>query len=194
MPPTITPEQASAIAEYVNTHDLSEGVGTEESACSIAAINLGLNGQLTDTIPECMSRVIGRWIINVQDAMPADMRNSPEWKQLLPIAAGTGRALEKQRADVALDWMWPVLALMQDVADDGGFGDEWRKMCEDKTQAAARVAARVAARAAAYAAADAADAAYAADAACAAAYAAAIARADFWTKANPAACLAARSM
>ena len=55
---TITPEQAAAIADYVNNHELSEGVGTAESACSIAAINLALNGRLTDAIPDCMSRVI----------------------------------------------------------------------------------------------------------------------------------------
>jgi hypothetical protein len=70
---------------------LPSGLGTEESACSIAAINLALTGELTDDIPDCMSEVIGRWIIPTQDAMPAELRNSPRWKSLLPLAAGTGQ-------------------------------------------------------------------------------------------------------
>ena len=63
-------EQRRKLETHLATHDLSRGLGTEESACSVAAINLAISGKLTDDIPECMSKVIGRWIIGVQDAMP----------------------------------------------------------------------------------------------------------------------------
>jgi hypothetical protein len=206
---TITKEQADKIAAYLATHELPKGVGTEKGACSIAAINLALTGRLTDKIPDCMSRVIGRWIIRIQDAAPHEMRNSQEWKRLLPLAAGTGRDLEKQRLAVAMDWMWTmVLPQLQPLADKRGFGDAWKRMTTEKTrEAAAAASAAAAAYAAAAAAADAAAAAYAyayADAA-AAAYAAAAAaayadaaadaaayaaRKTFWANVNPAACLA----
>ena len=39
------------------------GLGNEEAACSIAAINIAISGQFTARIPECMSKVIGKWII-----------------------------------------------------------------------------------------------------------------------------------
>src|SRR5579859_6846524 len=207
---TITAEEQAKIAAYLDTHMLPAGIGSEESACSIAAINLALTGELTDRIPACMSPVIGRWIIVVQDAMPAAMRNSAEWKRLLPLAAGTGRAAddEQQRLALVLAWVWDgVLPHLQPVADKYGFGESWRAMCNDKTACAADAAARVAdaaraayaARAAAYAAdaaarvADAARA--AADAAGRAARAAAdaaraAARAAEWKHFNPCGLLA----
>ena len=70
---TITTEQQQAIASLVASMTLTQGVGTKESACSIAAINLALSGELTDRIPVCMSVVIGKWIIGVQDEMPSNM-------------------------------------------------------------------------------------------------------------------------
>ena len=209
---TITQEQQAKIADYLATHVLPKGLGTEDSACSIAAINLALTGRLTDTIPDCMSPVIGRWIIRVQDAMPGDMRNSAQWKNLLPLAAGTGRKPgdEQRRLALILDWMWDVvLPHLQSIADARGFGASWAYMCQQKTATAADAAAAyatyatyaaaadaaaaraAAAAAAAYAtaatAADAAAAAYAADAA---ADAAAAAAAYTWKHFNPCAVLA----
>jgi hypothetical protein len=205
---TITQEQQTAIADYLATHVLPKGLGTAEAACSIAAINLALTGRLTDTVPDCMSPVIVRWIIRVQDAMPGDMRNSAQWKALLPLAAGTGRdaSAEKRRLKIILDWMWKVvLPHLQPMADAGGLGEAWKHMTDEKTAAAAAAAAYAAdayAYAAAAYAADAADAAatyatyaayatttYAADAA---AYAAAYADADAytWKHFNPCAVLA----
>jgi hypothetical protein len=173
----LTQEQTNAIANYVNNHYLPVGVGTKESACSIAAINLALTGELTDRIPECMSRVIGRWIIRVQDKMPNAMRNSEEWKSLLPLAAGTGRELEKDRITIIMNWIWTVsLPLLQPIADKRGFGEKWKEMLDGKTQQLASDAAAAAAYAAAYAA-DAYAATYAA--AAAAAYAAAAAAAAY---------------
>jgi hypothetical protein len=171
---TITIEQQTAIAEKLATMTLPSGLGTEEAACSIAAINLALTGKLTDDIPPCMSEVIGRWIISAQDAMPDEMRNSERWKQLLPLAAGTGRDKEQERLQIILDWMWgTVLPTLQLLADANGFGAEWQTMTTERTGAAAW-----AARAAAYA--------RAADAAAGAAYAAAYAAAAEWAAAKAA--------
>jgi hypothetical protein len=153
---TLTDQQRAAIAATLETMSLPSGLGDEHAACSIAAINLALTGRLTDDIPTCMSEVIGKWIIAVQDAMPDAMRNSHEWKSLLPLAAGTGREHEDKRLALILDWMWgTVLPMLQPQADAGGYGPQWRAMCEERTSAwaaaaeeAARAAEAVAAQAA----------------------------------------------
>ena len=103
---TLTQEEQNKLSQFLETRHLSKGKGTIESACSIASINLALNGKLTDAIPDCMSEVIGVWIIVVQDFCPTTVRNSLEWKRLLPLAAGTGREHEKQRLDILYDWLW----------------------------------------------------------------------------------------
>jgi hypothetical protein len=137
------------IADLVNRMHLPRGLGDKENACSIAAINLALTGELTDDIPACMSEVIGRWIIITQDLVPDDMRNSVEWKRLLPLAAGTGRDHEKERLNVLLNHMWTVaLPLLQPTANARGFGTEWRTMLKEKTGSAAEKAAEAAAWAA----------------------------------------------
>ena len=164
-----TLEAKEKLIFYLNTHTLPKGLGTEEAACSIAAINLAISGELTDTIPECMSKVIGKWIINIQDAIPTELRNSTEWKFLLPQAAGTGREKEQERKEIIMNWMWTiVLPIIQPIADKKGFGTKWKQMCELKTIAAAAAAAAAADAAAAAAAAADAAASYAADAAAAA--------------------------
>lgn len=186
---TITPQQQQAITDLLAAMTLPSGLGTKESACSIAAINLALTGTLTDDIPGCMSLTIGHWIIGIQDAMPADMRNSAAWKALLPLAAGTGRDHEDQRLQLIMEWMWETaLPLVQPAADRDGFGAEWRQMLRDRTPAAARaaeaaadaayVAANAAAKVAEWAAEAAANAARAAEAANAAAD-------DAWQQFNP---------
>ena len=168
---------------YLASHVLSCGLGKEESACTLAAINLAMSGRLTDAIPVCMSAVLGKAAIDLQDAMPNEMRNSQRYKSIIPDMPGTGRALEQERLSIMLDWMWSVvLPQIQPIADNGGFGVEWRLMCHDRTADAAARAADAAADAA-DAARAAADAAYAAvDAAVdAAAHAArAAARAAAW--------------
>ena len=139
---TLTNEQQAAIASKLATMHLPSGVGNEHSACSIAAINLALSGRLTDDIPDCMSEVIGRWIIITQDAMPDDVRNSERWKSLLPLAAGTGREQEQERLDIILDWMWDtVLPSLQSIADQQGFGKQWQKMTTDRTAKSAEATA-----------------------------------------------------
>lgn len=169
---TFTTQQREKLEIYLSEHQLSWGVGTRESACSIAAINLAIDGRLTDDIPDCMSDVIGNVTIVLQDDMPDEMRNSERYEQLLPDMAGTGRDHERERLEIVLDWMWgTVLPQLQPVANTGGFGEEWAKMCEDRTKNAADVAA-AAAYAAAYAAHVADPTSYTLDAARAASYAA----------------------
>ena len=146
---TLTSDQFAAITtKLASMPVIPSGLGSTESACSIAAINLALSGRLTDDIPDCMSEVVGRWIITIQDAMPAEMRNSACWRGLLPLAAGTGRTMERERAKVALDWMWgAVLPQHQPIADVGGYGKKWKAMTTKRTAAAAEAAAAAAAAA-----------------------------------------------
>jgi hypothetical protein len=176
---TLNETQEAAIREWLAAHPtLSVGIGTEEAACSVAAINLALTGELTDDVPDCMSQVIGRWVIGVQDRMPADIRNSGAWRELLPLAAGTGRSHEAERTAMVLDWMWgTALPLVQPLADARGFGTAWRQMTTDRTATATNAAAYAAAYAAATAT-NAADAAYAVSNAADAAYAVANAVGD----------------
>ena len=179
----ITTEQEIAIRDVLATMPkLAVGVGTKEQACSIAALNLALTGTLTDTVPDCMSRVIGRWIIGVQDNMPAAIRDSAEWRDLLVLSAGTGREHEAERWALVMDWMWTAMALVQPRADQMGYGEAWAMMLRERTvksaYAAADAYANAAADAYANAAADAAAYAYANAAAYAAADAAANAAAD----------------
>ena len=155
---------------------LAVGLGTQDQACSIAALNLGLTGTLTDRVPDCMSAAIGRWIIGVQDRMPATIRDSAVWRELLVLSAGTGREHEPERRALVMDWMWDALALLQPRADAKGYGDTWAKMLRERTPGSARAAY-------ASAAADAAAAASAAEAAAAAAYASAYAAA--WDTIDP---------
>jgi len=142
---TLTPTQQAAIAATVERMQLASGLGDIHNACSIAAINLAISGELTDKIPGCMSEVVGRWIIAIQDQMPDEMRNSPEWKRLLPLAAGTGRDHEPQRLAMIMDWVWASLELVQPTADANGFGSEWAAMCRERSATAADMAATTAA-------------------------------------------------
>jgi hypothetical protein len=141
----LTQDQFKAIENKVQGMELCAGLGSYESACSIAAINLALTGELHDGIPACMSEVIGHWIISIQDAIPAYIRNSRQWKSLLPLAAGTGRKKEKERLELLLDWMWnSVLPRAQAEADIFCFGGPWRVMLNEKNADAAIAAARAA--------------------------------------------------
>ena len=133
-----TQEADARLRDYLASHELVDGIGTEESTCSIAAINLALTEKVTDTIPKCMSKIIGQWMMPIQDVMPGKIRNSSGWKCLLPMAAGTGREREEERLALIMDWMWgTVLPDVQSVADQGGFGAEWRTMCMEKSPDAA---------------------------------------------------------
>lgn len=130
------------VRAWIDHHpDWKPGVGLgngETDACSIAQINLALTGTLTDDIPDCMSEVIGSWIIVVQDSMSNEIRCSAEWRNLLPLASGTGRELEQERLDILLDWMWETgLVLVEPIAEQHGYGGEWRQMIDSRTEASA---------------------------------------------------------
>jgi len=175
---TITPEQEQAIRNYLHGRHIPSGLGNKDEACSIAAINIALSGHLTDGIPFCMSPVIGRWIIVIQDNMPDVMRNSDAWRELLPLAAGTGRDREEGRLALIMKWMWTiVLPVIQPVANTHGFGTEWATMLTQRTETAADITAAAAWAAAAAWVADAEAGAAAAAAAAAAGAAARAARA-----------------
>jgi hypothetical protein len=140
----MTPNEQK-IADYFANRVIPSGLGTEEAACSIAGINLVLTGELTSKIPDCMSKVIGSWIIEVQDAMPSAIRNSFRWKSQLPFAAGTGRTRETERLAIILDWMWTVvLPTLQPIADTKGFGKQWEIMLGKRTAEAVATSARLA--------------------------------------------------
>ena len=105
---TITDEQMAQIAATIAPMKLPAGLGTEENACVMAAINIALGNGLVDDVPDCMSLVLGKWLIAIQDRMPAAMRNSAAFKALAPSAAGTGRAHEAERMAIIREHMWTV--------------------------------------------------------------------------------------
>ena len=149
-----TIEHRTKLEAYLAAHDIPSGLGNKDGACTIAAINLAISGEITDTIPDCMSDVLGRATISLQDVMPAELRNSARYKALIPNMAGTGRDREMDRLAVILDWMWTaVLPQIQFVADASNCGDEWRHMCNVKTSAAASDASDAASTAAVFSAA-----------------------------------------
>lgn len=125
MQSTLSSEAQQSIRDFLKGYTLSRGVGNKKSACSIAAINLALDGRLTDTIPNCMSQVVGNWIIRVQDAMPDEIRNGDEWRNLLPFAAGTGRKSERARLEAILNGYWDLMPEGQEAADRFGIGIMW---------------------------------------------------------------------
>jgi hypothetical protein len=140
---TLTPDQHQAIvATLASMPTLAEGLGTTETACSMAAINLALTGRLTDATPACMSIGVGQWIILVQDACPPTIgRDHPRWRAALPLAAGTGRhvARELARANLLRDWMFDdCLSQLQGLADTGGYGVQWAAMLVERTEKACR--------------------------------------------------------
>ena len=151
-------ETQQKIFDLITPMTIPSGVGTKDNACTIAALNLSLSGELTDKIPDCCSEVIGKWAILIQDAMPAAMRNSERYKMLVPYLAGTSRDPKKEAArfKTILDWMWnTVLPSLQTIADKNNFGRAWQNMLTLKTADASDDASNAAVAAAAAAAYDA---------------------------------------
>lgn len=133
-----TQEMKQRLESYLDTHQLSVGVLSKGEVCSIAAINLVISGELTDDIPDCVSLVIGQWVITIQDSMPDAMRNSCRWKRALVLLAGSGRDKEALRLEIILTWLWTVvLPSLQSYADAQGFGKEWKEMTDTRTDVAA---------------------------------------------------------
>jgi len=167
-------ETQQKIFDKISPMDIPCGIGSKGNACTIAAINLALTGELTDKVPECCSEVIGKWVIIIQDEMPVGMRNSERYKMLVPYIAGTGREPKKEaaRLKAILEWLWnTVLPSLQVFADKNSFGEAWQNMLSIKTAAAAHAASQAAYEAAYEAASEAASSAYVANTAYATAYA-----------------------
>ena len=143
-----TPEADARLQDYLENHDLHAGKGTRNTACSIQAINIALSGRVSDKIPPCMSKVTGGWIIAVQDSIPDEMRNSAQWKELLPTAAATKDDMERERTSIVIDWMWEkVLPQLPDIPLDEDFKKAWKRMLEERTENATALAAQAAMKA-----------------------------------------------
>lgn len=146
---TYTPEARDNLRDYLANRWVPSGLEGRERSCSLVAINLALAGELTDDIPECMSKILGQTTIALQDTIPHDMLNSDRYRAWLITAPGTGREREQERLEILFDWMWEtVLPKLQDLADKHGFGDKWQTMCVKRTFNPTRSAARAADRAA----------------------------------------------
>jgi hypothetical protein len=142
---TFTEENKAALKDWLATHKLTHGVGSKEAACTVAAINMALDGRVIDHCPPCMSPVLHSWIIPIQDVIPLDLLNDGRWAALIPEAAGTNDGKDDLRIEIILNHMWSVvLPQLQPLADENGFGAEWRRMCQERTEVAAN-AARIAA-------------------------------------------------
>ena len=150
---TLTAEQAK-VADLLETVTLVHGLGTAAEPCTVAAVNLALTGKLTDECPDCVCPVLHAWVIPVQDTMPLDLLNAPEWLTLVPLLAGSKSTpeVEQARAERIMEWMWDRLgdeAVLAGVPEAARLA--WDRMLNERTAAAARAArAAGAARAAAY--------------------------------------------
>ena len=114
-------------------YEIPCGLGTEDSPCSLAAINLVLDDEFTDNIRPDMSDCVGRWIRDMQDAMPHQLRNALSWRMLLPEAAWTGNDNEDQVQKYQQQWLFEsVLASVNEIATYAGIIDPWKDMI--KTQ------------------------------------------------------------
>lgn len=123
------------------TFRLGMGVGTlTGERCTMAAINLILTGKLNDAPHPCVSEVIRRWVMRVQDVIPGRIRNSLAWRTAAVDIAGsaTTRAAELARAQMLVAWMWDRLAdpgVLASVPAD--VRPAWDVMLCERTAAAA---------------------------------------------------------
>ena len=76
----------------------------------------------------------------MQDAIPDAMLNSHVWRELLPLAAQSGRDHESARMDMLASWVWgTVLPSLIPFVDALGYGDDWRAMCRSGSPAMAEL-------------------------------------------------------
>ena len=135
-----TTDADERLREYLTRdgYSIPTGLGTENAASSIAAINLALTGELVEEIPDCMSEVVGRWIFHIQNGMPESMRDSREWRELLPLAAATGRDREEERLDIVDDWFCTTVVPLAEAMDDTvGLVPDGEELCVDCCREAA---------------------------------------------------------
>lgn len=110
-------ETQQRIADRLAGMTLIHGVSADEDRnCSMVAVNLALTGTLTDTCPDCVSPDLHRFVISIQDRMPeylmnADDRHGRQWREALPLVAGTaGDGLAQWRGERLREWMWGLLS------------------------------------------------------------------------------------
>lgn len=153
METTITDEQRAAIRAALHSPDLTLVKGTGSAgmpgvgrACTIAEINLVLTGVLDAGQHPCIDEVIRHWVIRVQDAMPDEIRNSPEWRAAAVGIAGSADGSKRQaRRAVLMEWMWQTLADEAVVAGvPVSARPAWGQMLTERTQKAAHDAAKAA--------------------------------------------------
>ena len=131
--PEWTAEKEQQLVEYLETNELVKGRYQDNHTCSMGAINLVILGWTAEMIPSYMSKVIGNWIIGIQDYMPHEMRNSSEWKSCLPKSVNTGREKETERMKILVDWCWDtVLPTMQSAFTQAGYGVEYQQALHER--------------------------------------------------------------
>lgn len=115
--------------------------------CSMQVLNwaAGSPGPLSDLPIPGQSEVIRNVIIRIQDDMPDGVRNSREWREVLPSTLGTGTtsADETARLGVLMEWMWERLAdpmVLATVDLTPGLRSSWNRMLTERTSDAARAA------------------------------------------------------
>lgn len=132
-PDTDTGEEVSELVEYLKDHELSMGLRSENGeTCSMGAINLVFRGELSDEALPGMSVVVWRWIVRVQDAYPSSMRNSPEWKALLPVAAVSPKSKEPAQIKLLLEVVFEEAIVLLNTPRLNGYQHEWEGMVREK--------------------------------------------------------------
>ena len=126
--------------DYLGRRTLRANVMDAWAVCSITAVNMALGREPTIDIPDCVSQVIGEWILAVQDDLPDSLLNGYTWKSALPEVIGTSRepGHEALKLELLTAWLWErVLPRAQPVADELGAGDLWRDFirCRDRATA-----------------------------------------------------------
>jgi hypothetical protein len=87
------------------------------------------------------SPVIHSWMVGISEAMPASLLNSEAWCDAWRAALHTTELHEQERLTIISGWVWRVvLPSLQEVADAHGFGHEWRRLCENRSDETAREA------------------------------------------------------
>jgi hypothetical protein len=131
---TITQAQLKAIQTRFATHETCHGVGDMVSASTVANFNIAMTGKVTDSRPDCMSKVCHAFIIRLQNKIPLYRLNSPAYRAIAPYLAGTGNAYEAERLAIILRWMRDtVLPLLEGVPDMHNYAKRWLEACQEST-------------------------------------------------------------
>lgn len=103
-------------------------------ACTISEIVLTLTGELDDGPHPCISEVIRRWVIPIQDVMPDNIRNSNQWREAAIGIAGSAstEAVENRRHDFLLAWVWDALGDEAVLASIDAREPDVREACADE--------------------------------------------------------------